>query len=191
MIPSCSHSLLSNYRTCSPTYIQIVKLILSQSNGRFNALYWPGRTIFPYGAPNGTDARITACLSKCDTSTDPFFWSPAGHNLAKLKGKKGNTHELFHSTSENGVCYLGTFRCAEAGQYTAEEFGRLNNDVRPTIDQPDLNIILNVTQGSRKYCEAIFLKTIPIQDVFSLRQEYRTCDVHERKVESRIRTPPV
>ena len=90
--------------------------------GGTGVMYWPERTIFPYGGGTSVDARINACLSKCDTTTDPFTWSPAGHNLTKFVD---TMQELFYHTS-NGMCYLGTYRCTKAGVYTVDEFAEFS-----------------------------------------------------------------
>lgn len=94
------------------------------SKGTAGYLFWTGQTIYPYG--NGTDARIVAPMSKCDTASTPLSWMPTGHALVRLIGSK---HELFF-TQKDGIRYLGTFRCVSAGQYTPSEFRQLDQTVR-------------------------------------------------------------
>lgn len=112
--------------------------LLLRRNEKASILYWPGRTAFPYGDASGMDARIRACLSKCDTSTDPFSWSPAGHNLGQLEG---STRELFHKIEGNGVCYLGTFYCVKTGKYTPEEFDQLDARVSCATDLHNISVL--------------------------------------------------
>ena len=89
--------------------------------------------MFPYGNVEATDARIYACTSKCDTINNTFVWTPTEHNLAKIIG---STRELFYDTADNGICYLGTYRCSETGQYAPEEFAAFSSSVIILVSIP-------------------------------------------------------
>ncbi|KIP07549.1 hypothetical protein PHLGIDRAFT_414598 [Phlebiopsis gigantea 11061_1 CR5-6] len=115
----------------SPTTLHNFKDIKKLSVEKSSVMYWPGRTVFPYGGGTNTDARINACLFKCDTTTNPFTWSPSNHKLARLVG---SLQELFYHSDE-GTCYLGTYRCTSTGVYTADEIAQFSASMKDDVVQ--------------------------------------------------------
>lgn len=115
----------------SPMTLHNFKDIKKLSVEKSSVMYWPGRTVFPYGGSTNTDARINACLFKCDTTTNPFTWSPSNHKLARLVG---SLQELFYHSDE-GTCYLGTYRCTSTGVYTADEIAQFSASMKDDVVQ--------------------------------------------------------
>ncbi|GJE94317.1 hypothetical protein PsYK624_104860 [Phanerochaete sordida] len=93
-----------------------------------DVLFWPGRTIYPYGA--GSDARLLASTMVCDTTTTPFCWKPSNHRLRK---RVGTTRELFYLAAPKDVRYLGAYRCVLVRAYTKDEFRQLQKQVKDDI----------------------------------------------------------